>query len=142
MYEATIETTFSAAHALRLPDGQLEPLHGHDWRIAVTVAAVDLDAMDTVMDFHELEKRVEQVVGPWRNRNLNEVPPFAGRPEDAQGLAINPSAERVAERIAAAVIDALPEHVTLSSVTVGEAVGCAATWRGRGAGRGAGARSS
>lgn len=134
MYEATIEKRFSAAHALRLADGTFEPLHGHNWLVRVTVAAGDLDDMDTVMDFHELEKLVEQIIGPWRNRNLNEVPPFVGKANEddasvADGLAVNPSAERVAERIAWAVSGGLPEHVWLRSVGVGEAPGCVARYR-------------
>lgn len=129
MYEATIEKTFSAAHALRLPDGTLEPLHGHDWRVAVTVASEGLDAMDTVMDFHALEKIVETRIGPWRNQNLNAVAPFVGEGSDGQGLTINPSAERVAEQIAWTVSGALPERVWLHDVAVGEAPGCVARYR-------------
>ncbi len=130
MYEATIEKTFSAAHALRLPDGTLEPLHGHDWRVKVTVASEGLDAMDTVMDFHALEKIVESRVGSWRNQTLNAVSPFVGEASGGgTGLAINPSAERVAEQIAWTVSGALPERVWLKEVAVGEAPGCVAWFR-------------
>ena len=129
MYEATIEATFSAAHALRLPDGSLEPLHGHDWLVKATVASEGLDAMDTVMDFHDLEKLVEERIGPWRNQNLNAASPFVGGADDEQGLAINPSAERVAEQIAWAVSGGLPEHVWLKEISVGEAPGCVARYR-------------
>ncbi|MEM9915412.1 MAG: 6-carboxytetrahydropterin synthase [Planctomycetota bacterium] len=132
MYEATIEKTFSAAHALRLPDGSLEPLHGHDWLVKATVASEGLDAMDTVMDFHDLEQLVESRIGPWRNQNLNAVAPFsggAGGEDHAHGLAINPSAERVAEQIAWTVSGGLPEHVWLKEISVGEAPGCVARYR-------------
>ncbi|MEO1235483.1 MAG: 6-carboxytetrahydropterin synthase [Planctomycetota bacterium] len=142
MFEATIERVFSAAHALRLPDGSMEPMHGHDWRVVVSVGSDELDAMDTVMDFHELERLVEGVVGPWRSGCLNELPPFAGQGAygggaggasgEASGgkeLAINPSAERVAERVAWAVGGGLPERVWLRWVTVTEAPGCAARYR-------------
>lgn len=129
MYEATIERTFSAAHALRLPDGTLEPLHGHDWHIKVTVASEGLDPMDTVMDFHALEALVEARVGPWRNQNLNAVTPFVGGSDEVHGLAINPSAERVAEQLAWAVSGGLPERVWLKEVAVGEAPGCVARYR-------------
>src|SRR3569623_3550782 len=67
---------FAAAHALRLYDGALEPLLGHNWRVEVTVRAERLDAIGVVMDFHELERLVDAVVVPWHNRHLNEVPPF------------------------------------------------------------------
>jgi 6-pyruvoyltetrahydropterin/6-carboxytetrahydropterin synthase len=126
MYEATIERSFSAAHALRLPDGTLEPMHGHDWEVRVTVATDGLDEMDTVMDFHRLEQIVEAVIGPWRNRTLNELPPFRG---EGGGLEVNPSAERVAEQIAWSVGGALPEPVWLRAVGVKEAPGCWARYR-------------
>src|SRR4051812_27370017 len=35
-FEITTTRTFSAAHQLRLPDGSIEPLHGHNWRVKVT----------------------------------------------------------------------------------------------------------
>ena len=127
MHEATIHRTFSAAHALRLPDGSLEPLHGHDWSVHVTVASEQLDEMDTVMDFHRLEELLDTVIAPWRNGNLNALPPFS--PDDGATLEVNPSAERVAERIAWAVSGGLPEPVWLHDVAVGEAPGCVARYR-------------
>ena len=35
--------TFAAAHQLRLAGGSLEPLHGHNWRVAVTVEVWETD---------------------------------------------------------------------------------------------------
>ncbi|MEM6393557.1 MAG: 6-pyruvoyl tetrahydropterin synthase family protein [Planctomycetota bacterium] len=124
-YWIRAEHTFSAAHALRLPDGSLEPMHGHDWTVRVTVSADTLDGADCVMDFHALMDRLRAVVGPWSNRCLNEVTPFA----DASGqLVVNVSAERVAEQVGLAVMDGLPEGVKLEGVSVSEAVGCVAGW--------------
>jgi len=126
MFEISIQRTFSAAHALRLPDGSYEPTHGHDWRVTVVVASEKLDDIDTVMDFHILEPALDAIIGPWHHHHLNEVAPFA----DADGhLAINPSAERVVWHIGQTITPALPEGVTLVSVTVTEAPGCAATYR-------------
>src|SRR4051812_41011544 len=64
MYEISTTRTFSAAHQLKLYDGTLEPVHGHNWRIKVVVSAPKLDAIGVVMDFHELERLVDQIVGP------------------------------------------------------------------------------
>src|SRR5438552_12731189 len=91
-FEITIVREFSATHQLRLLDGTLEPLHGHNWRVRVTVAADNLDAICTVMDFHELQRLVDVVLEPMRERNVNDMPPFSTR---------NPSAENVALHIAA-----------------------------------------
>jgi len=119
-YEIRTERTFAASHTLRLPDGTREPLHGHNWRVRVTVASDRLDAMDCVMDFHELERQLDAVVGPWHNRHLDDAEPFAGG-------AVNPSAERVAEAVARGV--SLPAGVRLVSVEVSEAPGCVAVYR-------------
>src|SRR6185436_8522215 len=105
-FEITTTRVFSAAHQLRLYDGALEPVHGHNWRVTVTVAAPQLDSIGVVMDFHELERMVDQVIGPMHNRHLNEV------------LAMNPSAENVALQIGRSL--QLPGGVSLVSVEVWE----------------------
>ena len=128
MYEITVETTFAAAHAIRLPDGRLEPVHGHNWPVTVTVGAHQLDGIETVCDFHILHKLVEDAVAPWRNNDLNRCAPFT---DGRGGLAINPTAERVAWAIAERVNNKLPETCRLISVSVGEAPGCTAVYRPR-----------
>jgi len=120
MYELAIERCFNATHALTMYDGQPEPMHGHDWRVVVTVAAPTLDQIDVVVDFHELESIVEQVLGRWQHGCLNDDDAFAD---------CNPSAERVAERIALYVGERLPQRVTLISVAVTESPGCVAIYR-------------
>ena len=42
MYELTIETKFSAAHQLRNYQGKCERLHGHNWRVNVSLQAMEL----------------------------------------------------------------------------------------------------
>lgn len=108
-YEISVKAVFSASHQLRLYDGSLEPLHGHNWTVIVTVAADQLDAIGVVMDFHMLERRLGQVVNRFHNRHLNDVIPF---------VKVNPSAERVAEYIATSL--ELPQRVWLQSVEVWE----------------------
>jgi 6-pyruvoyltetrahydropterin/6-carboxytetrahydropterin synthase len=109
-----ISTTreFAAAHALRLYDGSLEPVHGHNWRVRVTVAAPALDPIGVVMDFHELERLVDAILAPLHNHHLNDVPPFV------EGL--NPSAENVALHVGRTITRTLPATVRLTSVKVWE----------------------
>jgi 6-pyruvoyltetrahydropterin/6-carboxytetrahydropterin synthase len=125
MFAITVTRTFSAAHAIYLPDGTLEPRHGHDWQVRLTVETSTLDAIETVMDFHELERLVDAVIQPWHNADLNEQAPFS---DEQGGLAVNPSAERVAQVIGDEVAKQLPERVWLQSVTVTEAPGCQAMY--------------
>jgi 6-pyruvoyltetrahydropterin/6-carboxytetrahydropterin synthase len=119
-----ISTTreFSAAHQLRLYDGSLEPVHGHNWRIRVTVASSSggLDPIGVVMDFHHLERLVDAIVAPWHNHHLNEAEPFAaGR--------LNPTAENVAASVAQAL--RLPPGIRLLCVEVWETGTNRATYR-------------
>jgi len=122
VYELTIQRIFSAAHAITIA-GAREPLHGHDWRLSVVVAGGELDADGLLVDFHELERVVDDVIAPFGNANLNETPPFDRT---------NPTAERVAEFIGQSVANRLArlgERVALKAVHLGEAPGCTATWR-------------
>ena len=125
MYGITINRTFSAAHAIRLYDGSLEPVHGHNWTVALTVEADELDEIEVVMDFHDLERMVDGLIGQVDGGNLNEVAPFAAGGD----LRINPTAERVAWWLATEVQKCLPAGARLDHVSVGEAPGCIATYR-------------
>ncbi len=100
---------FSAAHALKLYDGSLEPVHGHNWKVTVTVSAEKLDAIGVVMDFHELERLIDLIVQPMHNRHLNDLPAFAS---------LNPSAENVAVHLTQTL--RLPAGISLRTVEVWE----------------------
>lgn len=119
MYELTVEREFCAAHAIVIA-GEREPVHGHNWRVRLTVAGADLDADGLLCDFHELERNVDAALHRFRNADLNQTAPFD---------VVNPTAEHIARHIADAVADRLPAGVRVASVTVTEAPGCTATYR-------------
>lgn len=119
MYEIRIERVFHAAHALKLPDGSMEPMHAHDWQVFVHVISDQLNAMETVMDFHELQRIVDSAIVPLDQTTLNDEPAFA---------TVNPSAERVAEHLYQAIAAQLSDEVKLNRVTVTEAPGCRASY--------------
>lgn len=119
MFELKVERTFWATHALRMYDGEMEEMHGHEWKVVTVIAADGLDEIDVVMDFHELESIIESSVRPFVDKCLNEVPELA---------TVNPSAERVAEYIGKQIHGRIPDHVQLLRVTVTEAPGCDASW--------------
>ena len=108
-FEISTTRSFSAAHQLRLYDQSLEPLHGHNWRVRIVVSATNLDSIGVVMDFHELERLADDIIGPLHNRHLNDISPFDR---------LNPSAENVALHIGRSF--RLPDRVKLLSVEVWE----------------------
>jgi 6-pyruvoyltetrahydropterin/6-carboxytetrahydropterin synthase len=116
-----IEHEFCAAHAIVIA-GTREPVHGHNWRVRVTLAGDRLDADGLLCDFHAAEAELRRIVGPFVNANLNQTPPFD---------TINPTAERVAEHIATSMQRAMGPGVQVESVRVTEAPGCAAIWQRR-----------
>jgi 6-pyruvoyltetrahydropterin/6-carboxytetrahydropterin synthase len=117
-FEITSTREFAAAHQLRLYDGSLEPLHGHNWRVTVSVGADKLDSIGVVMDFHELDRNLEEIIRHWHNRHLNEVEPFTR---------LNPSTENVALHVGQSL--RLPSGVRLLSVRVWETTSNSATYR-------------
>ncbi len=117
-FEITTTRHFSAAHQLRLYDGSLETLHGHNWKVTVTVASDELDSIGVVMDFHDLEKQVDAILSPMHNHHLNDLPAFA---------AMNPSTENVALHIAGAL--RLPPGARLVKVEVWETPDNSAVFR-------------
>ena len=122
-FDIIVTRDFAAAHALRLPGDTLEPIHGHNWRAAVTVSAEQLDAIGVVMDFHELERLVDAIVAPMHNRHLNELAAFDGKAK----ASLNPTAENVALHIANLL--RLPAAVRLTKVEVWETDHCCAVYR-------------
>ena len=127
MYEATVSRVFAAAHAIRLYDGSLEPLHGHNWTVDVTVEADQLDDIQVVMDFHQLQQSLDALIEILDNNNLNQIPPFG--PSGQPKTTLNPTAESVAWWFADQLSPALPKNVRLQVVKVGEAPDCTAAYR-------------
>lgn len=121
-YEVKVEREFCAAHAIRFR-GACEPIHGHNWKVTVWIRGESLDDDGLLVDFHDLERAVDAIIGPWHNTNLNEVSPFEQ---------VNPTAELVAREIANGVRTELGINATTSidvrRVEVTEAPGCCAIY--------------
>jgi len=120
MYVLTVESVFSAAHAIVIR-GEREAVHGHDWRVTVSIEGERLDEDGLLCDFHGVEGALREITGRFHNRNLNETEPFDR---------VNPTAENVARVIGESMARVeLPDGVRVAGVRVTEAVGCAAEWR-------------
>jgi len=122
VFELSIETEFCAAHAIVL-GGVREAVHGHNFRVTVTVGGPELDGEGLLCDFHAVQAALHPIISRLNNTSLNEVDPFDR---------VNPTAERVAwhigEGLKAAVEPVLPRGVRVRSVRVTESPGCAATY--------------
>lgn len=120
MYELAVESYFSAAHQLRGYGGKCEKLHGHNWRVNVYVTSEKLNEIGLAIDFHELKRITEDILGPLDHSNLNDVFPFTE---------INPSSENVAKWIYDNLKKKISgKNVQVSMVTVWESETASATY--------------
>ncbi len=123
MFEITVEESFAAGHALRGYQGKCENVHGHNYKVRVTLEGKELDAIGLLYDFHELRKIVRNLIQVIDHRFLNEVPPF-----DVE----NPSAENMAKYFYQGVkkyLPAIPNGGRVQQVTVFETEATTATYR-------------
>lgn len=87
MFTVFKDYRFAAGHFIPGHTGGCENLHGHNYRVRVHVAAETLDELGMVIDFAALKQIVEEVLGPFDHRVINDLPPFD---------AISPTAEELA----------------------------------------------
>ena len=122
MYHLTIETVFSAAHAISI-NGVRETIHGHDWRVTAAIEGAVLDADGLLCDFHTVKEVLEDITGSMNNSDLNAHAAFAK---------CNASAELVAkyifDQLHTRLGEALAPHARVASVRITESPGCAATY--------------
>jgi 6-pyruvoyltetrahydropterin/6-carboxytetrahydropterin synthase len=105
MYEVSITTRFSAAHQLREFQGGCERLHGHNWKVQVTVGSATVDSTGLVMDFRELKRQTAKIIDILDHNFLNDLEPFQAN---------NPSSENIARY----VFDALSTLINNDRLTV------------------------
>ena len=88
MFEVSVEQVFAAGHALRNYKGKCENVHGHNFKVRVTIEGQRLDDTGLLVDFLDVKSAMAGVIARLDHQFLNEVPPFDVR---------NPSAENIAE---------------------------------------------
>ncbi|MFB3828138.1 MAG: 6-carboxytetrahydropterin synthase QueD [Bryobacteraceae bacterium] len=122
MFEVSVEETFAAGHALRHYHGKCENVHGHNYRVLVTLAGDRLDEAGLLVDFVELKRVMHAVLDRLDHRFLNDVPPFD---------TLNPSAENMARYIFEEIAKGLPSGspARVSEVKLWETDTSSATYR-------------
>ena len=88
MFEVTVEQTFAAGHSLREYKGKCENIHGHNYRVRVTVEGERLNKIGLLVDFVDLKRAVRKVIDRLDHQFINDLEPFT---------TVNPSAENLAK---------------------------------------------
>jgi 6-pyruvoyltetrahydropterin/6-carboxytetrahydropterin synthase len=121
MFEVSIDYSFAAGHALRDYKGKCENIHGHNYKVRVTVEGENLDSTGLLVDFVDLRQAVKTIVNRLDHQFLNDLSPFDR---------VNPSAENIARYFSQELESKVQQNgARLHSVTVWETDNSFATYR-------------
>ena len=122
MFEVSVEQTFAAGHALRNYKGKCENVHGHNYRVRITVQGDQLDSTGLLVDFLDVKGLIGGVVDYLDHQFINDLPPFDQ---------LNPSAENIAKYFYDCVSGGLKNEVPVrvSEVKVWETDTSSAVYR-------------
>lgn len=119
MFEVSVTLEFSAAHQLPDYKGQCSNVHGHTWKVRVSVVGNSLNSSGMVVDFKDLKIAMSSILDRYDHRFINEIPPFNE---------ISPTAENIAHEIYRELRRTYPEY-NLNNVKVWESnSSCATYW--------------
>lgn len=90
MFEVSVVMSFNAAHNLKGYRGKCEALHGHNWKVEVTLGSPELDKIGMVEDFTVIKKQLKDVLSLFDHKYLNRLPYFRKA---------NPTSENIAKII-------------------------------------------
>lgn len=86
MYDVGVVGQFEAAHRLRGDFGPATRVHGHTYRVEVTVAGEDIDSDGVLFDIGQLQDALSSAIQPLHYQDLDQLPDLGGE---------NTTAERV-----------------------------------------------
>jgi 6-pyruvoyltetrahydropterin/6-carboxytetrahydropterin synthase len=123
MFQVSVEETFSAGHALRGYKGKCENVHGHNYRVQITLEGPQLDNIGLLVDFTRVKQVMREVIKRLDHQFINDLEPFTN---------VNPSAENMAkyffEEVSSQLRD-LPPGATVKDVVIWETdTACAKYW--------------
>ena len=123
MFEVIVDESFAAGHALRGYRGKCENVHGHNYKVRVTLQGPDLDSVGLLCDFVVLKQVIRDIIASLDHKFLNDLPPFD---------VVNPSAENIAKYFYDQAAGKLPRAANgarIASITIWETDTSAATYR-------------
>jgi len=112
MYQLKISSSFASAHNLMNYQGDCENLHGHNWKVEVSVTAENLDKSGLGIDFKTLKAETKSLLKTLDHKHLNELVPFKD---------VSPSSENIARYIYQELSRTLNnDNIKVESITVWE----------------------
>ena len=120
MYELKVIGQFSSAHRLRNYKGKCENLHGHNWKVEVSIASEMLDKTGLVIDFSDIKMHLAHVLKPLDHAFLNDIAYFKKN---------NPTSEHIARYVFEHMKKRVQKnHLRIAKVTIWESDTACATY--------------
>ncbi|MBN1282677.1 MAG: 6-carboxytetrahydropterin synthase [Proteobacteria bacterium] len=111
MFELSVNRRFTSTHALFTASGPVEEPHIHDFRLEVRLACETLDGAGMAVDFREIDRAMDGIVGRMEGADLGTAPLLSG---------LSPSAENIARGVYSNLKEELAGKARVSRVTVWE----------------------
>lgn len=120
MFEVSVEETFAAGHSLRNYRGKCENVHGHNYRVQITVEGEDLNSIGLLVDFADVKRAIRAIVARLDHQFINDIHPFD---------TLNPSAENLARYFYDEITAGLPLGPRVREVKIWETDITSASYR-------------
>ncbi|HEY4978915.1 MAG TPA: 6-carboxytetrahydropterin synthase QueD [Candidatus Acidoferrum sp.] len=123
MFQVSVEESFSAGHALRGYKGKCENVHGHNYRVQITLEGPELDHIGLLVDFTHVKQVMRELIKRLDHQFINDLVPFT---------TVNPSAENMAKYFFEEVssnLKNMPPGAAVKDVVIWETdTACAKYW--------------
>jgi len=120
MFKLKVTTHFAAAHQLKMVSDKCENMHGHNWKIEVTISGHQLNDAGVLIDFGDLKRHVSGIMDTLDHKFLNELDVFSDG---------NPSSENIALYIAESLNRRISDNgIQVDRVTAWESEDACATY--------------
>ena len=87
MYKLRVSAGFSAAHSLHGYPGDCSNLHGHNWKVTVSILCPEQDKIGMSIDFREVKRVLNNVISEFDHKYLNDLDCFDGKNPTSEELA-------------------------------------------------------
>jgi len=87
MFEISIKSHFCGAHFLAGYKGPCANLHGHNWEVELFMQGTATNRLGMLIDFKEVKKKLNAVLGKIDHKNLNDLPAFGKKQPTAENIA-------------------------------------------------------
>jgi len=90
MYELSVTSDIACAHFVRGHEGKCKNLHGHTWKVEISIQSHQLDSIGMVADFAVIKKQLREFLSVLDHTCLNDLDYFKQ---------VNPTSENIARYI-------------------------------------------